>query len=205
MRTWLDAHPLDRAWIVFDGPQADGETEGRLRVSFTGGEGPHRADRLICDYLRMCRYAGTAHRIHVFTEDADFRRAAAALGGTAKPEAFLLKIVFTAVTLGCGFKGGEIVPTLFVGSTFGCAAGALLGLPAGFAAALGITGLFCGMTNCPITSLLISVELFGADGLLCYAVVRAVSYVCSGYRGLYSSQTILYSKLRAEFINVHTK
>ena len=77
--------------------------------------------------------------------------------------------------------------------------------PAGFAAALGITGLFCGMTNCPITSLLISVELFGADGLLCYAVVCAVSYVCSGYRGLYSSQTILYSKLRAEFINVHTK
>ena len=130
---------------------------------------------------------------------------AAALGGTAKPEAFLLKIVFTAVTLGCGFKGGEIVPTLFVGSTFGCAAGALLGLPAGFAAALGITGLFCGMTNCPLTSLLISVELFGADGLLCYAVVCAVSYVCSGYRGLYSSQTILYSKLRAEFINVHTK
>ena len=62
--------------------EADGETEGRLRVSFTGGEGPHRADRLICDYLRMCRYAGTAHRIHVFTEDADFRRAAAALGGT---------------------------------------------------------------------------------------------------------------------------
>ena len=47
---------------------------------------------------------------------------AAALGGTAKPEAFLLKIVFTAITLGCGFKGGEIVPTLFVGSTFGCAA-----------------------------------------------------------------------------------
>ena len=82
----------------------------------------------------------------------------------------------------------------------GCAA-----LPAPFAAALGVTGLFCGMTNCPITSLLISVELFGADGLLCYAVVCAVSYVFSGYRGLYSSQTILYYKLRAEFINVHTK
>lgn len=146
------------------------------------------------------------HRTEHLTERLvknDYLRAF--LGGTAKPEAFLLKIVFTAVTLGCGFKGGEIVPTLFVGSTFGCAAGALLGLPAGFAAALGITGLFCGMTNCPLTSLLISVELFGADGLLCYAVVCAVSYVCSGYRGLYSSQTILYSKLRAEFINVHTK
>lgn len=129
----------------------------------------------------------------------------AALAGTAEPWAFLLKIVFTAVTLAGGFKGGEIVPTLFVGATFGCAAGALLGLPAGFAAALGITGLFCGMTNCPITSLIISIELFGADGLICYAVVCGVSYVFSGYRGLYSSQTILYSKLRAEFINVHTK
>ena len=171
----------------------------------------HLAERLVKnDYLRAFLGGCLVIALTLLAGCRDYNGAgghviAAALGGTAKPEAFLLKIVFTAVTLGCGFKGGEIVPTLFVGSTFGCAAGALLGLPAGFAAALGITGLFCGMTNCPITSLLISVELFSADGLLCYAVVCAVSYVCSGYRGLYSSQTILYSKLRAEFINVHTK
>ena len=171
----------------------------------------HLAERLVKnDYLRAFLGGCLVIALTLLAGCRDYNGAgghviAAALGGTAKPEAFLLKIVFTAITLGCGFKGGEIVPTLFVGSTFGCAAGALLGLPAGFAAALGITGLFCGMTNCPITSLLISVELFGADGLLCYAVVCAVSYVCSGYRGLYSSQTILYSKLRAEFINVHTK
>ena len=171
----------------------------------------HLTERLVKnDYLRAFLGGCLVIALTLLAGCRDYNGAgghviAAALGGTAKPEAFLLKIVFTAVTLGCGFKGGEIVPTLFVGSTFGCAAGALLGLPAGFAAALGITGLFCGMTNCPITSLLISVELFGADGLLCYAVVCAVSYVCSGYRGLYSSQTILYSKLRAEFINVHTK
>ena len=171
----------------------------------------HLTERLVKnDYLRAFLGGCLVIALTLLAGCRDYNGAgghviAAALGGTAKPEAFLLKIVFTAVTLGCGFKGGEIVPTLFVGSTFGCAAGALLGLPAGFAAALGITGLFCGMTNCPLTSLLISVELFGADGLLCYAVVCAVSYVCSGYRGLYSSQTILYSKLRAEFINVHTK
>ena len=171
----------------------------------------HLAERLVKnDYLRAFLGGCLVIALTLLAGCRDYNGAgghviAAALGGTAKPEAFLLKIVFTAVTLGCGFKGGEIVPTLFVGSTFGCAAGALLSLPAGFAAALGITGLFCGMTNCPLTSLLISVELFGADGLLCYAVVCAVSYVCSGYRGLYSSQTILYSKLRAEFINVHTK
>ena len=171
----------------------------------------HLTERLVKnDYLRAFLGGCLVIALTLLAGCRDYNGAgghviAAALGGTAKPEAFLLKIVFTAVTLGCGFKGGEIVPTLFVGSTFGCAAGALLGLPAGFAAALGITGLFCGMTSCPLTSLLISVELFGADGLLCYAVVCAVSYVCSGYRGLYSSQTILYSKLRAEFINVHTK
>ena len=57
--------------------------------------------------------------------------------GTARPEAFLLKILFTAVTLSAGFKGGEVVPSFFVGATFGCVAGPLLGIPAGFAAALG--------------------------------------------------------------------
>lgn len=129
----------------------------------------------------------------------------AAVAGEAKPLAFLWKILFTAITLSCGFKGGEVVPTLFIGATFGCTAGALLGLPAPFAAAVGMVCLFCSAVNCPIASIILSVELFGAEGILCFAVACAVSYVLSGYRGLYSSQTILYSKLRAEFINVHTK
>jgi len=59
--------------------------------------------------------------------------------------------------------------------------------------------------NCPIASVILSVELFGADGLAYFTAACAVSYLLSGYCGLYSSQTILYSKLRAEFINVHTK
>ena len=127
------------------------------------------------------------------------------MDGTVRPEAFFLKMLFTAVTLGAGYKGGEIVPSLFTGAAFGCLFGNVLGFSPTLCTAVGMSAVFCGVTNCPITSLLISVELFGADGLLCYAVVCAVSYVCSGYRGLYSSQTILYSKLRAEFINVHTK
>lgn len=48
-----------------------------------------------------------------------------AIAGEVVPTAFLLKIIFTAITLGCGFKGGEIVPTLFVGATFGCIFGQL--------------------------------------------------------------------------------
>ena len=124
--------------------------------------------------------------------------------GTARPEAFLLKLLFTAVTLSAGFKGGEVVPSFFVGAAFGCVAGPLLGIPAGFAAALGLIGVFCGATNCPIASIFLAVELFGDGGLLYFALVCGVSYMLSGYNGLYSSQTILYSKLKAEYINVHT-
>lgn len=121
--------------------------------------------------------------------------------GSARWEAFLLKIVFTAVTLGCGFKGGEIVPTFFVGATFGCAAGALLGLPASFGAAVGLIALFCGAVNCPVASLMLSVELFGAEGIIYFTAAVAVTYMLSGYHSLYSSQKIIYSKFRPEFID----
>lgn len=128
-----------------------------------------------------------------------------ATAGQAKTWAWLLKIAFTAITIGCGFKGGEVVPSFFIGATFGCAAAGFLSLPAGFGAAIGLIAVFCGAVNCPIASVILSVELFGAEGMLYFAMACAISYLVSGYRGLYSSQTILYSKLRAEFINVHTK
>lgn len=125
----------------------------------------------------------------------------AAISGSALPWAFALKILFTALTLGSGYKGGEIVPVFFTGATFGCVVAPLLGLPASFGAALGMVALFCGVTNCPMTSILLAVELFGSQGLPLFALVCAVSYTLSGYFGLYSEQKILYSKLRAEFID----
>lgn len=128
-----------------------------------------------------------------------------AIAGEAKPEAFLLKIIFTAITIGCGYKGGEIVPTLFIGSTFGCVVGAFIGLDPSFGAALGMICLFCGVVNCPLASIILSVEIFGAQGLILFAIGCAVSYMLSGYYGLYSSQKILYSKLKAEYINIHAK
>ncbi len=128
-----------------------------------------------------------------------------ALNGQANGWAWLLKLLFTAITIGCGFKGGEVVPSFFVGAAFGCWMGTLLGLPPAFAAAIGLVAVFCGAVNCPIASVVLSVEMFGAEGMLYFAMACAISYVLSGYCGLYSSQTILYSKLRAEFINVHTK
>lgn len=127
-----------------------------------------------------------------------------AVSGEANAWAWLLKLLFTAVTIGFGFKGGEVVPSFFVGACFGCVLGGLLGLPAGFGAAIGLVAVFCGVVNCPFASIFLSIELFGAGGLLYFAVACAVSYLLSGYCGLYSSQTILYSKMRAEFINIHT-
>ena len=127
-----------------------------------------------------------------------------AIGGEAVGWAWLLKLLFTAVTIGFGFKGGEVVPSFFVGATFGCVFGGLLGLPPAFAAAVGLVAVFCGAVNCPIASVILSVELFGAGGMAYFAAACAISYLLSGYCGLYSSQTILYSKLKAEFINVHT-
>ena len=114
-------------------------------------------------------------------------------GGQAAPDAFFWKLLFTAVTIGSGFKGGEVVPTFFIGATLGCVLGGLLGIPAGFAAALGLVCVFCGAVNCPIASMVLSIELFGAGQLVYFALACGIAYMLSGYFGLYSSQKILYS------------
>ncbi len=121
--------------------------------------------------------------------------------GEVAPYAFLLKIIFTSVTLGAGFKGGEIIPSLCIGAAFGCVLAPLLGLPVTLTVACGMVGLFCGVTNCPITSLLISFELFGFEGMPYYLTTIAVSYMLSGYYGLYHSQKIMYSKTETHFVN----
>ncbi|MCR4658095.1 MAG: chloride channel protein [Lachnospiraceae bacterium] len=127
-----------------------------------------------------------------------------ALTGHSHPWDFLMKILFTAVTLSFGFKGGEVVPSFFTGAVFGCFIGPFLGIPAGFAAAVGLASVFCGVANVPLASVFLAVELFGAEGMLYFAVACAMSYAFSGYKGLYSSQKILYHKLKAEYINIHT-
>ena len=125
--------------------------------------------------------------------------------GHALPYDFVLKIIFTAITIGVGFRGGEMVPTFFIGATLGCTVGTFIGLDPSFAAAIGFVAMFCAVMNCPIASIILSIEVFGAQGLLFFAVACAVSYMLSGYYGLYTSQKIIYSKLKAEFINADTK
>ena len=110
-----------------------------------------------------------------------------AFAGHARPAAFLIKILLTAITLGAGFKGGEIVPALFAGATFGAFYGSLFGIPTSFAAGIGL-------------SVLLAYELFGGEGLPLIALACAVAYMLSGYSGLYHAQKILYSKMRPEYI-----
>lgn len=61
-----------RIWIVFDGHDENVSRDGDVRVSYTGGQGEHRADKFICDFVRMARYLGFADRVTVRTNDKDF-------------------------------------------------------------------------------------------------------------------------------------
>lgn len=128
-----------------------------------------------------------------------------AFTGECRPEAFLIKIILTALTLGAGFKGGEIVPTMFTGATFGCFFGRLIGLNSSFGAALGLVAVFCGVTNCPLSAIILSIELYSTEGLPYFALAIGLSYMLSGYTGLYSAQEFYEGKLvRRKFKHFRT-
>lgn len=180
-----------------------------LCLSFSKGEGVlHKAIKN--DYIRAIA-GGAAIIALTLLLGTDYNGSGmgivdnAILKGEARPEAFVLKILFTVITLGCGYKGGEIVPTFFVGATLGCTVAPLFGMDAGFGAALGLVGLFCGATNAPLASIMLSIELFGVEGLPFYAIICSTCFILSGYYSLYKSQIIVYDKLKAIFINRNTK
>ncbi len=110
--------------------------------------------------------------------------------------AFVLKILFTAITLGCGFKGGEIVPSLFIGATSGYLFAHILGFSSNISVACGMIAVFCGVTNCPLASLLMAFEMFDIHGMNYYMITVAVSFIMSGYHTLYRSQLFAFSKTK---------
>ncbi|SDK27049.1 H+/Cl-antiporter ClcA [Sediminibacillus albus] len=128
------------------------------------------------------------------------------------PFAFLAKLLFTAVTLGTGFVGGEAIPLFFIGATLGNTLHTFIDLPMSFLAALGLIAVFCGGANTPIAAFLLAMEMFDGKGLEYFFVACLVSYLFSGHHGLWPSQKIyepksrLYNILRAETIeNVEKK
>ena len=156
-------------------------------------------------YVRILVAAGLSIALAlIFGRDycgAGFNLVEKAVDGESAYLGFLLKMIFTAVALGGGFKGGEIVPTLAVGASFGCTFGLLTGFEPSLCAAAGMLATFVGVTNCPIATLFLGFELFGFEAMPYFAVAVAISFTLSGYYGLYSGQKFTYSKTKAEFIN----
>jgi H+/Cl- antiporter ClcA len=113
----------------------------------------------------------------------------------------LIKIALTALTLGAGFRGGEILPTFYIGATMGSGMAALLGLEPSFGAALGYAAVFCGVTNCPLAAFALAAEIFtelvNADSVTLYfGVAVTLSYLLSGYVGLYPAQVYYQTKFK---------
>ncbi len=127
-----------------------------------------------------------------------------AMAGKVLPWAFALKFLFTVVTMTSGYKGGEIVPAMFIGSTLGALLGNLLCLEPGLGAAVGLLGMFCGSLNCPISSVFLGIEMFGGANVKFYAIAAAISFMLSANYGLYKEQKIVYSKIRPEIIDRYT-
>lgn len=156
-------------------------------------------------YVRILVAAGLSIALaFIFGRDycgAGFNLVEKAVDGESAYLGFLLKMIFTAVALGGGFKGGEIVPTLAVGASFGCTFGLLTGFEPSLCAAAGMLATFVGVTNCPIATMFLGFELFGFEAMPYFAVAVAISFTLSGYYGLYSGQKFTYSKTKAEFIN----
>ncbi len=104
--------------------------------------------------------------------------------------AFLLKMLFTIVTLASGFKGGEVTPLFFIGALLGNALSYGMPLPVGLLTGMGFVAVFAGAANTPIACIFMGIELFGADSGVYIAVACVVAYCCSGSRGIYSRQQI---------------
>jgi len=108
--------------------------------------------------------------------------------------AFAIKLVFTAVTLGSGFQGGEVTPLFVMGATLGVTLGRLLGVPVELMAAIGFVAVFAGAANVPLACTVMGAELFGADAIVLFAVACVVSYTFSPHQGIYHAQRIGVTK-----------
>jgi H+/Cl- antiporter ClcA len=111
-------------------------------------------------------------------------------GGDLFAGAFALKLLFTAITIGTGFQGGEVTPLFVIGATLGATVAGLLGVPVELLAAVGLVAVFAAATNTPLACTIMGIELFGAGALPYLALGCVVAYVCSSHRGIYETQRI---------------
>jgi H+/Cl- antiporter ClcA len=114
--------------------------------------------------------------------------------GGVPPYAFLLKILFTAITLGAGFKGGEVTPLFCIGATLGAAFAQVTHQDPALFATLGFVAVFAGAANTPLACTIMGVELFGSHLFVPLAISCVLTYVLSGHRGIYLSQQVHHPK-----------
>ncbi|MNM97666.1 putative voltage-gated ClC-type chloride channel ClcB [compost metagenome] len=117
-----------------------------------------------------------------------------AFSGGVPDFAFLCKILFTALTLGAGFLGGEVTPLFVIGATLGSSLGIWLHEPVGFFAALGFIAVFSGAANTPIACFIMGIELFGSQAAVYMLMACVIGYLFSGHTGIYTSQQLGASK-----------
>lgn len=177
-------------------------------ISFRFGE--HWLEKLLPNPFLRILAGGTAIVLLTLLFGTDYNGAGMpmiehAMAGHARPEAFLVKLLFTVISVSAGYKGGEIVPCMFIGSSLGCVLAPLVGLDPTLGAAVGLLSMFCGSLNCPIASILLGAELFGAANLNFFAVACAVSYMLSANFSLYREQKIVYSKLFSRVIDQYAR
>ncbi|TSD63939.1 voltage-gated chloride channel protein [Inquilinus sp. KBS0705] len=115
--------------------------------------------------------------------------------GGADPLSWLWKLIYTAITLGTGFKGGEVTPLFYIGATLGNTLADLMNAPTGLFAALGFIAVFAGATNTPLACTLMGVELFGGHYAILFAIACFTAYIFSGDGGIYPAQKTTALKL----------
>ena len=108
--------------------------------------------------------------------------------GGADTFSWFWKLAYTTITLGTGFKGGEVTPLFYIGATLGNTLATLMNAPVSLFAALGFIAVFAGATNTPVACTIMGMELFGPQYALFFAVACFTAYLCSGHGGIYSAQ-----------------
>jgi len=122
--------------------------------------------------------------------------------GGADTWSWLWKTIYTTLTLGTGFKGGEVTPLFYIGATLGNTLSGLLDAPVSLFAALGFIAVFAGATNTPLACTVMGIELFGSEYTLFFAVACFTSYFFSGHSGIYSAQRTAVPKIFGDHLNI---
>ena len=149
---------------------------------------------LLTELLGTTDYLGLGVRsdnIHAVTIVSSFT------AGGAGSLSWLWKLVFTAITLSTGFKGGEVTPLFFIGAALGNTLAVLLGAPVDLFAGLGFIAVFAGASNTPLACTIMGIELFGGEHTLYYAIACFTAYFFSGHSGIYDAQRIAIPKILA--------